>query len=83
MKKTLQIKEAVIISERGHRVSESHVKDGYIQVSGTITTSNKKQIFICTQAFHEAGKFFLRDGQKYILFSFAKKLYKTKNRKAQ
>ena len=64
MKKTLQIKEAVIISERGQRMVESHVKDGYIRVSGTITASDKRQIFICTQAFHEAGKFFLRDGQR-------------------
>lgn len=63
MEKTLRIKEAVILTSQGRNIPLSKVREGYIvNVSGTLTSKGKNNIFIRTQVLKENGKFFLKEG---------------------
>lgn len=60
----MTIKEAVILTARGRKISLNAVKDGFVvDVAGTVT-KNKKNIFIRTRVIREEENFFLKDGQR-------------------
>lgn len=60
----MTIKEAVILTARGRKISLNTVKDGFVvDVVGTVT-KNKKNIFIRTRVIREEENFFLKDGQR-------------------